>query len=67
MNKVVKIILALLLMAAVLVYTVYNYTAGSMDRFTFFVYVAIKTKKDSKDSENNMSTEFSAGYDSDID
>ena len=33
----------------------------------FFVYVAIKTKKDSKDSENNMSTEFSAGYDSDID
>ncbi|MBO7151247.1 MAG: hypothetical protein J6V77_00260, partial [Clostridia bacterium] len=26
----------------------------------FFVYVAIKTKKDSKDFENNMSTEFSA-------
>ena len=41
MNKIVKILLTLLLMAAVFAYTVYNYTIGRTNQGTFLVYVAI--------------------------
>ena len=41
MNKLVKILLTLLLMAAVLAYTVYNYAIGRTNQGAFLVYVAI--------------------------
>ena len=41
MNKITKILLALLLMTAVLAYTVYNFMIGQTNQFSFFVYVAI--------------------------
>ena len=41
MNKLTKILLTLLLMAAVLGYTIYNYTAGKTDQFTFLVFMVI--------------------------
>jgi len=41
MNKLTKIILALLLMAAVIGYTVYNYVTGGTEQFAFLVYIVI--------------------------
>ena len=41
MNKLTKILLSLLLIAAVLGYTVYNYISGKTDMFSFLVFVAI--------------------------
>ena len=41
MNKLTKIILSLLLIAAVLAYTIYNYTAGKTDQFAFLVFTVI--------------------------
>ena len=41
MNKLTKILLALLLMAAVIAYTVYNYVNGRTEQFAFFVYIVI--------------------------
>ena len=41
MNKLTKIILSLLQMAAVIAYTVYNFTAGKTDQFDFLVYLVI--------------------------
>ena len=41
MNKTKKPILALVLIAAVMGYTVYNYLAGKTDLFSFLVYLVI--------------------------
>ena len=41
MNKLTKTILSLLLIAAVMAYTVYNFLAGKTDQFTFVVYLVI--------------------------
>jgi len=41
MNKLTKIILALLLMAAVIAYTFYNYAVGRTEQFAFLVYIVI--------------------------
>jgi hypothetical protein len=41
MNKLTKIMLSLLLIAAVMAYTVYNFTSGKTDQFTFLVYLVI--------------------------
>ena len=41
MGKITKILLALVLMTAVLAYTVYNFAIGQTNQFSFLVYVAI--------------------------
>ena len=41
MGKITKILLALVLLTAVLAYTVYNFAIGRTNQFSFFVYVAI--------------------------
>ena len=41
MNKLTKILLSLLLIAAVMGYTVYNYLTGKTDMFSFLVFAAI--------------------------
>ena len=41
MNKLTKTFLSLLLIAAVMAYTVYNFLAGKTDQFAFLVYLVI--------------------------
>ena len=41
MNKLTKILLSLLLIAAVMGYTVYNFAAGKTDRFSCLVFLVI--------------------------
>ena len=41
MNKLTKILLSLLLIAAVMGYTVYNYISGKTDMVSFLVFVVI--------------------------
>ena len=41
MNKLTKTFLSLLLILAVMAYTVYNFTAGKTDQFSFLVYLVI--------------------------
>lgn len=41
MSKIPKILLALVLMTAVLAYTVYHFILGRTDQFAFLVYVVI--------------------------
>lgn len=41
MNKITKILLTLLAMAAVMAYTVYNYVSGRTDQMSFLIYMGI--------------------------
>ena len=41
MNKTAKTLLTLLLMAAVIAYTIYNYLSGGTNQTTFLVYMVI--------------------------
>ena len=41
MNRTPKTLLTLLLMAAVIAYTIYNYVSGKTDQMTFLVYMVI--------------------------
>jgi predicted membrane channel-forming protein YqfA (hemolysin III family) len=41
MNKLTKTFLSLLLILAVMAYTVCNFTAGKTDQFSFLVYLVI--------------------------
>ena len=41
MNKTAKTLLTLLLMAAVIAYTIYNYISGRTNQTTFLIYMVI--------------------------
>ena len=41
MNKLTKLTLSLLLMTAVMGYTIYNFATGQTEQFSFLVYMVI--------------------------